>query len=55
MANKKTKITDFIETYIDRDRIFEAELHFKLQAFYDAVGWGNILSQKKKASQFFQF
>ena len=49
------EITDFIEMYIDRDRIFEAELHFKLQAFYDAVGWGNILSQKKKASQFFNF
>lgn len=49
------EITDFIEMYIDRDRIFEAELHHKLQDFYDAVGWGNILSQKKKASQFFQF
>lgn len=49
------EITDFIEMYIDRDRIFEAELHHKLQAFYDAVGWGNILSQKKKASQFFNF
>lgn len=49
------EITDFIEMYIDRDKIFERELHHKLQDFYNAVGWGDILSQKKAASQFFQF
>jgi len=49
------EITKFIETYIDRDRIFEAELHHKLQDFYDAIGWGQVLSQEKKASEFFSF
>jgi len=49
------EIVKFIETYIDHDKIFERELHHKLQDFYNAVGWGEVLSQEKTASQFFSF
>lgn len=49
------EIIEFIKTYIDHDKIFERELHHKLQDFYDAIGWGDILSQQKTASQFFDF
>jgi DNA polymerase elongation subunit (family B) len=49
------EIMDFINLYIDRTRIFESELHEKLQAFYDAIGWEDCLSQKASASRFFEF
>lgn len=49
------EIVEVIETYTDHDRIFERELHHKLQDFYDAVGWGQVLSQEKEASKFFDF
>ena len=35
-------ILDFIEKYVDRDKIFDSEMEKKLQDFYDALGWGNI-------------
>lgn len=49
------EILDLLEKYTDRDRLFEAELHYKLQDFYTAVGWGHILSTEKQASKFFKF
>lgn len=49
------EIQEFIKTYINHDKIFEHELHHKLQDFYDAVGWGEVLSQQKAASKFFNF
>lgn len=49
------EIIKIIEQYTDHDKIFEHELHGKLQAFYDAIGWGQVLSQEKEASRFFDF
>ncbi len=49
------QILDIITTYIDYDKIFERELLSKLQSFYDAIGWGEVLSVKKSASKFFDF
>ncbi len=49
------EITEFISTYIDHEKIFERELHHKLQDFYNAIGWGDVMSQEKTASQFFSF
>jgi len=49
------EITDFIKTYIDYDKIFERELHKKLQDFYDALGWGQVVNEQKKAAAFFSF
>ena len=48
-------IKDFIETYVDHNRIFERELHRKLQDFYDAIGWGDVISDTKTAEKFFSF
>lgn len=49
------EITDFISSYIDHNKIFERELLSKLQDFYTAIGWGDVLSVEKEASKFFQF
>ena len=48
-------IKNFIETYVDHNRIFERELHRKLQDFYDAIGWGEVISEQKTAEKFFSF
>jgi len=49
------EILDFITTYIDHDKLFERELGHKLQDFYTAVGWGQVLSREKDAGKFFDF
>jgi DNA polymerase elongation subunit (family B) len=53
--NDPPEIEKFIETYIDRNKIFERELRFKLQDFYDAIGWGEMISEQKTAEKFFTF
>lgn len=50
-----TEIVNFISTYTDHTKIFERELHGKLQDFYNAVGWGEIISEQKTAEKFFSF
>ena len=49
------EIEEFINTYIDHSKIFERELRFKLQDFYDAIGWGEMISEQKTAEKFFNF
>jgi DNA polymerase elongation subunit (family B) len=49
------EIVDFITTYTDHNRIFEAELKGKLQDFYNALGWGEVMSEQKNAEKFFSF
>jgi DNA polymerase elongation subunit (family B) len=49
------EIVDFISTYTDHTKIFERELQFKLQDFYNAVGWGEVISEQKRAEKFFSF
>jgi hypothetical protein len=49
------QIMDLVKTYIDYDKIFERELLKKLEDFYGALGWGEVLSSQKTAEQFFQF
>ena len=53
LENDPPEIEKFIETYIDRNKIFERELRFKLQDFYDAIGWGEMISEQKTAEKFF--
>ena len=36
------EIVDYVEQYIDRERIFESALENKLQAFYDAMNYGAV-------------
>ena len=49
------EIIDFISTYTDHNRIFEAELKGKLQDFYNALDWGEVMSEQKTAEKFFSF
>jgi DNA polymerase elongation subunit (family B) len=49
------EIEQFINTYIDHNKIFERELRGKLQDFYDAIGWGEMISEQKTAEKFFSF
>ena len=49
------EIEEFIETYIDHNKIFERELRYKLQDFYNAIGWGEMISEQKTAEKFFTF
>ena len=49
------EILEFLETYIDRDRVFECELQGKLQDFFDALGYGSVISKHQQAAKFFSF
>jgi len=50
-----SEINEFINTYIDHNKIFERELRGKLQDFYDAIGWGDVVSEQRTAEKFFTF
>jgi DNA polymerase elongation subunit (family B) len=49
------EIMDLVTTYIDYDKIFERELLKKLEDFYGALNWGEVLSSTKTAEKFFAF
>jgi len=53
--NDPPEIMEFIKTYINYDKIFERELLKKLDDFYGALGWGEVLSSTKTAEKFFSF
>ncbi len=53
--NDPKEVMDFVETYIDRDKIFEAELENKLDDFYNALKWDKATTETKKAKKFFAF
>jgi DNA polymerase elongation subunit (family B) len=49
------EINEFIDNYIDSAKIFERELLKKLQDFYDVLGWGDVVNERKNAEKFFNF
>ncbi len=50
------EILNLVETYVDRDKIFELELKNKLQNFYNALGYGLISTDVNQyADHFFGF
>jgi len=50
------EIIEFIEKYIDRNKIFELLLVNKLNSFYKALGWGEINALiNKNINKFFDF
>ena len=53
--NDPKEIEEFIATYIDYNKIFERELKGKLQDFFDAIGWGDVVSEQRTAEKFFNF
>jgi DNA polymerase elongation subunit (family B) len=53
--NDPPQIMELITSYIDTDKIFEREMLKKLEDFYGALNWGEVLSGQKTAEQFFSF
>jgi hypothetical protein len=53
--NDAPEIMELVNQYIDYDKIFERELLKKLEDFYGALGWGEVLSAAKTAEKFFAF
>jgi DNA polymerase elongation subunit (family B) len=49
------ELEDFVKTYVDHTKIFERELKGKLQDFFDAIGWGDVVSELRTAEKFFSF
>jgi len=47
-------IVQFVEQYIDRNKIFEKELKNKLDDFYSALNWGSF-PENNNAQKFFSF
>jgi hypothetical protein len=45
---------EFVETYIDRNKIFDRELRGKLDDFYAAMNWG-CLPENNNMNKFFSF
>lgn len=52
--NDPPEIVNFIEKYIDRDKIFDSILENKLQSFYNALNWG-LINTNKTSGLFFNF
>jgi hypothetical protein len=53
--NDAPEIMELVTKYVDCDKIFERELLKKLEDFYGALGWGEVLSAAKTAEKFFAF
>lgn len=53
--NDAPEIMDLVSNYVDYDKIFERELLKKLEDFYNALGWGEVMSGQKSAEKFFAF
>ena len=47
------KILDFVEQYIDRDKIFEGQLHKKINMFYEAMSWEFLVDKNENVGKFF--
>ena len=47
------EITDFIEQYIDYDRLFEGALQKKIKMFYEALSWDMPVDKKNTLERFF--
>ena len=47
------KITDFIEQYIDYDRLFDGQLKKKIKMFYEALSWDLPVDKINTLERFF--
>lgn len=48
------QLTEFVEKYIDRNKIFDREIRGKLDDFYAAMNWGK-LPENNNVNKFFSF
>lgn len=49
------QMLDFVEKYIDRNKLYERELESKLKSFYEVLNWQLPTEEIKKAGEFFNF
>jgi len=49
------QIIDFIDMYIDKDKMYDQELKGKLQNFYDILKWEFPSTNASNAENFFSF
>jgi hypothetical protein len=47
------KIMNFIEQYVDHDKIFDSVLQKKIDLFYKALGWNAPIDKEKSLEKFF--
>ena len=47
------QILGFIQKYIDYDKIFNTALKKKLDMFYEALGWGEVVDKQNSMERFF--
>ena len=47
------QIIDFINQYVDRDKLFDKALNKKIQMFYDAMSWDMPVDKKSSIERFF--
>lgn len=51
--NAPKVVKDFINTYIDKEKMFDSRIRSKLNDFYDSLNW--TMSLNEKANEFFNF
>lgn len=49
------EIVDFINKFVDYDRIFQSDLENKFNDFYTALDWGIVSTKPSHADKFFEF
>jgi DNA polymerase elongation subunit (family B) len=49
------EIEELINTFADHGKMFEKDLQGKLQDFYDAMKWGDVVNEQRTAEKFFSF
>ena len=47
------QIIDFINQYVDRDKLFDKALNKKIKMFYDAMSWDMPVEKKNTIEKFF--
>ena len=47
------QIIDFINQYVDRDKLFDKALSKKIKMFYDAMSWDMPVEKKNTIEKFF--
>jgi DNA polymerase elongation subunit (family B) len=53
--NDPVEIMEFIETHIDRDKLYTAELENKINDFFNALKWNKPAAAEQTAKKFFSF
>jgi DNA polymerase elongation subunit (family B) len=49
------EIEDLLKNYTDHSKMFARDLQGKLQDFYDAMKWGDVVNEQRTAEKFFNF